>query len=288
MEWRCYQALGNRYLIAPPDAIFAKKNIIIDACSACHSDGLLIGSRLQLASADLRIWNPDGSEAEMSGNGVRIFAKFLLDNNFWKMSGGKIATIGGIASCGFLANGDVTARMAPPLVAADKLILLTQFGPIAGYVVFWGNPHLAIPVDEFPQNWRRVAAILSRHPHFPKKINVHFLRILHKRSIALRIFERGVGETSSCGSGAAACAAVANRHLGCDATLRVNMVGGTLHVTIAKNFLQLAGPVVQVSIGSNHLPLAPAAAGRCRSAAKFSEGGIALLGRRITRKNTAS
>jgi diaminopimelate epimerase len=194
----------------------------------------------------LRIWNADGSEAEMSGNGVRIFARALLDAKIWDRRGGTIVTAGAVVGCEFTERGEVVAEMAPAELEESALTVTTEFGPAVGHGASLGNPHFIIPVRAMPRDWRRRAATIAVHPKFPNRTNVHFLRVLDPRHIAIRIYERGAGETASCGSGAATCATLAHRHLGCASQLQVHMAGGILSVTLAENWIRILGPVVRI------------------------------------------
>jgi diaminopimelate epimerase len=240
-----YHALNNRYLVAPFDSCLSVDHII-QFCHLHRAEGVLCGAALHRGEVFLRIWNPDGSEAEMSGNGVRIFARALLDEGIWDRRGGIIATAGATVACGFTAQGTVVAEMALPVVEGTARSLATPVDTVIGFAATLGNPHFAIPVGQFPRDWRHRAAAITTHPHFPNRTNVQFLRVLDRRTIALRIWERGVGETASCGSGAASCAAIAHRHLGCDSRVRVRMAGGTLHITLTGSTLRILGPVTRI------------------------------------------
>jgi diaminopimelate epimerase len=236
MGWRCYEVLGNRYLVAPlgeaPDG-----RTISALCTRWEMDGVLLGRRDCLGKIHLRIFNADGSEAEMSGNGVCIFCRALRD-------GGEVAEP---AITLHLGTRCVRCRLEGETVAADLGTYALDGEKIelpaaSGYRVDVANPHFVIAAEKIPPNWRQLAAELARHPHFPGGVNVEFMRLAIAH-LELRIHERGVGETASCGSGAAAAAALAHEVFGWGKEIAVRMPGGTLHVRLHQGHAHIRGPV---------------------------------------------
>lgn len=254
MQFRKYHGLGNDYLVLElgvmtPDLVVA----VCDRHTGLGADGVLEMMPSQQADVGLRIWNPDGSVAEKSGNGLRIFARWLVDHC------DALDDISIELSCGVVRcqvdDEQVTVQMgqasfAPedvpceeemifmPLPVGDVVLPLTAVGV--------GNPHCVVflesDLDAFP--WREWGAELENNPMFPNRTNVQFAQVLDERTVDVRVWERGAGETAASGSSACAVAAAAVRMERCDGTIEVMMPGGSLEVSVGKDYtLILRGPV---------------------------------------------
>ena len=194
--------------------------------------------------------NADGSLAEMCGNGIRVFARYLARHGLVAGPEFTVATRSGARRVRLGAGGDVTADMgAVAVLGSGAAVLAGQAYP--GLRVSVGNPHLACLVED-----PLAAFDLSRPPgldpgQFPEGGNVELVRVTGVRSVAMRVHERGSGETRSCGTGAvaaaAAAAATANGHGG--NTWEVTVPGGTLAVTLDAGRAWLTGPAVIVAEG---------------------------------------
>jgi diaminopimelate epimerase len=240
---------------------------VCDRHRGVGSDGILTLERSRRADVGLRIFNPDGSEAEKSGNGLRIFAKCLWDHGYVRRRSFAIETKGGIAAVALdvrgLAVRSITADMGratfwsrdipaagPDRDVVDEVIDAagTQFRITAVSV---GNPHCVVFVDDPAAiDLARLGPALERHPMFPNRINVQFARVDSRRDVTIRIWERGAGETMASGSSSSAVAAACVRHGRTDPHVAVHSAGGVLRVDVAPDFsLRLTGPVEEISRG---------------------------------------
>jgi diaminopimelate epimerase len=189
-----------------------------------------------------RIYNQDGSEAQQCGNGARCVAKFIRDRRLSAKRRLRVQTLGGpiSMSCG---KGNVVTvsmgipRLAPqeiPFAAARQATVYTLEAcgqPVEISAVSMGNPHAVLVVDEVETApVATLGPVLEQHPDFPERTNVGFMQVLDRGEVRLRVFERGVGETMACGSGACA-AVVAGRIRGLlDERVRVHLPGGFLQI----------------------------------------------------------
>jgi diaminopimelate epimerase len=180
-------------------------------------------------AADVRaqLFNADGSEAEISGNGTRCVAADLSSRT------GKaelvIRTGAGLKACRLTARQGATfefeTAMGLPTVG-EKLVVETALGRTEGTKVSMGNPHFVIFVEDFPEDWQRQAALIGAKPLFPQGTNVEFVVVRSPGEIEIRLFERGVGETQSSGTGACASAAAGIASERVSSPVRVAAPGG--------------------------------------------------------------
>jgi diaminopimelate epimerase len=259
MKYFKYHALGNDYLVLPPseaggELFSGTVRRICDRNRGPGSDGILFGP-LPSLSCDfrLRIFNPDASEAEKSGNGLRIFARFLYDQGLVAKSLFTIETLGGPVTCRVAPGGrSVTVEMGrvtfpgperESLQAGDRV-----FEICAASV---GNPHCVVLGDDpSPELARRYGPMLETHPRFPERTNVQFMQALDRQNIRIEIWERGAGYTLASGSSSTAAAAVARRLGWCDAGITVHMPGGRLFISLSDDFsATMTGPVTRVCDG---------------------------------------
>ncbi len=267
--WK-YHALGNDYLVIDPRDLpspLAGDQIR----KICHrhfgvgSDGILLGP---LPAADakcaLKIYNPDGSEAEKSGNGLRIFARWLWDR---KQVGGAefvIQTAGGLVRATVFDGGkSVRVEMGSISFWSDKIPVAgsrrevlsekisaggREFAYCAATI---GNPHCVVPLPEISADLaRQFGPLLETHPNFPNRANVQFLKVLDRANIRIEIWERGAGYTLASGSSSSAAAAVAHRLGLADRDISVHMPGGVIRIEIGDGFsIRMTGPVTKVAEG---------------------------------------
>lgn len=275
MRFHKYHGLGNDYIVLDP-ADFpdwaAPSTAQIRAI--CHrnfgvgSDGILWGP-LPTAQADfgLRIFNPDGSEAEKSGNGLRIFSRFLLDTEHARKASFTIDTPGGVVEVATadggrmitVAMGRVSFSSAAIPVTGPVREVLNETIRIDGRDFTFcaatiGNPHCVLPLPEISADLaHRYGPALETHANFPHKTNVQFLQILDRQNIAIEIWERGAGYTLASGSSSSAAAAVARRLGLVDEQVSVHMPGGTLDITVGPDFdIRMTGPVQPIATGKLH------------------------------------
>lgn len=264
-----YHALGNSYLVVPPDAV--PTDLPAFAALACDvrrgigSDGLLLGP-LPSTAADfrLRIFNPDGSEAERSGNGLRIFCRHLWDKMLVSAAPFSVETLGGVVRAEILDEGkqvrvemgqvrfaskDVPVAGPPRDVLQEDIILEGRAFKFSAATV--GNPHCVVLLDRPTEaDARKFGPLLESHPLFPERTNVQFMRIIDRANIQIEIWERGAGYTYASGSSSCASAAVAYKLGLCDSDITAHMRGGEILISLDPDFnVVMIGPVVHVCHG---------------------------------------
>lgn len=176
-------------------------------------------------------WNSDGSLAEMCGNGARVFARFLVDAGWASPGSLEFQTRGGVRTAELDTTGEVTVDLGEVRVAGtgSAIVAGQEFSGIRADV---GNPHLVVAVDD-PATIDLASAPVIDPQQFPEGVNVEFVRADAENALTLRVFERGAGETQSCGTGTAAAAAVHLAGAGRDSgQVLVNVPGGTVVVTL--------------------------------------------------------
>ncbi len=232
---------------------------VCDRHYGAGADGVAIVERLndtggarEEADFSLRIFNADGSEAAMSGNGSRCAAAYLHHQELWTEDELRFRTRAGIKRVSLRGRPDGStyrfeAEIGRPLFDSASIPMLTNepLAQVRGYMLDvtgegetvavtalqMCNPNCCVFVDDFDRvDWRRLGSLIEPHPAFPQKTNVEFIRVRDRRTIEARVWERGVGETLSSGTGAcsAAVASIINERTGRSVT--VEMPGGTLEV----------------------------------------------------------
>lgn len=214
-----------------------------------------------------RIFNADGDEVEQCGNGARCFARYVHDKGLTEKQEITVGTRGGIIKLFIEPDGMVRVNMGVPLLeparipfvadrqTADYPVEVLGETIILG-AVSMGNPHAVIVVDDLENApLERIGGALQQHPRFPQRVNVGFMQILSADTIALRVFERGVGETLACGTGA--CAAVVSGRLRglLNKRVKVSLPGGALMIEWADEQapVLMYGPAASVFEGSIEL-----------------------------------
>jgi len=270
-----YHALGNDYLVLDPELTESR---VLEPCwieRVCHrnfglgSDGILYGP-LSSEAADfgLRILNPDGSEAEKSGNGLRIFARYLYDTGRVKSGTFTVDTPGGTVVCQVIDPlGEIQVEMGQirfldksgiKLGLVDSLALsrenlarelTVEEQNYTYYAADIGNPHCVVPMDSLSkEEICRYGGGIENHADFPNRTNVQFLRVIDRNTIQIEIWERGAGYTLASGSSSSAAAAVAHLIGACEASLTVRMPGGDLRIEIEPDgTIHMAGPATRVA-----------------------------------------
>ena len=267
-----YHALGNDYIVLDPKSFTSP----LDEQSIkliCHrnfgigSDGILHGPLpSERAPFGLRIFNPDGSEAEKSGNGLRIFCRYLFDQKLVPENREFLVdTPGGVVRVTiFEAGKTIRVDMGRvsfwsgeiPMIGPRREVLredLTAhdrtFNVCCATI---GNPHCVILLPEISDALAKTyGPVIETHASFPKRTNVQFLQVLDRNNIRIEIWERGAGYTLASGSSSSASAAVARRLGLVDSTVTVHMPGGTLGIEIGDDFaIRMTGPVTSVAEGT--------------------------------------
>jgi len=272
LEFEKYHGLGNDYIIInniqykiPEEN---KKDLAIKLCKVHFSigaDGLIFICKSNKADIRMQIFNNDGSEAEMCGNGIRCFAKYVFEKDIVKKDEINIETIKGINIAQLkVVNGiveTVTIDMGPPILEAEKIpvelhcnvsqcineefVIIDRIFKFSA--VSMGNPHAVIFVQEQLNDvdLNKYGAAIESHEYFPNKTNVEFVKILSREEADLRVFERSVGVTNSCGTGTCA-AVVAGVTLGLfkkNSPIMVHNDGGDLVITYTGRTVLMEGPV---------------------------------------------
>ncbi len=266
-----YHALGNDYLVIDPrnqqTALTPQRiKIICDRHHGIGSDGILLGSLpSEKAAFALRIYNPDGSEAEKSGNGLRIFCRYLWDNKLVGTGSFTIETKGGIVRAEVLDKGKrIRVEMGKvsfqsqkiPVTGEPREVLLEAISAGDRNFQFCGasigNPHCVVPLDDIsPELAGQYGPLLENHSLFPNRTNVQFLKVLDRENIRIEIWERGAGYTLASGSSGCAAAAVARKLGLCDRDITVHMPGGQIEISIDDDFTAvMTGPVTKVADGT--------------------------------------
>ncbi|HNC22904.1 MAG TPA: diaminopimelate epimerase [Opitutaceae bacterium] len=276
MRFYKYHALGNDYIVLNPADFPAWQPAptVEQIRVVCHrnfgvgSDGILWGPLPSRQSEfGLRIFNPDGSEAEKSGNGLRIFSRFLWDQGLVKKPSFTVETPGGhvktvIQDGGRLLTiemGQVSFDSAKiPVVGAPREVLgetiRIQDRDFTFNAATIGNPHCVIVLPEISEALaRRYGPDLEVHPNFPRKTNVQFLKVLDRHNVQIEIWERGAGYTLASGSSSSASAAVAHRLGLVDRQVTVHMPGGQIGIEIGSDYsILMTGTVNKVAEGTMH------------------------------------
>jgi diaminopimelate epimerase len=266
-------ALGNDYIVLDgsqlsfpltPEAV----RTICDSHFGIGSDGILL--LVPAASADfgVRIYNPDGGEAEKSGNGIRILAKFLWDHGYAPRSDFTISTLGGRVRARLDVEGGrvrtITADMGRATFVSEEIPVAGPRREVVGEplvvdgerltvtCVSVGNPHCVILADTLDETRvRRLGPKIEHHPSFPKRINVQFATVLARDRVAIMIWERGAGWTLASGTSSCGVVSACVKNGLTDRRVTVQSPGGELTVAVAESWdLTLTGPVSEIGRGA--------------------------------------
>ena len=262
-----YHGLGNDYLVCDPainqlDLTPSRIRLICDRNRGVGSDGILFGPITAANKVAVRIFNPDGSEAEKSGNGVRIFAKYLFDSGRIKDGRLMLSTLGGDVEVDYLnadgslmrvfmgratfVSGDIPVSGPPRSVVDEPMRFANEEHRVTCVSV--GNPHCVIPLPDISrEKAETLGPIVETAPYFPNRINMQLLKVLDRCNIAIEIFERGAGYTLASGSSSCAAACAARRLGLVDSEVTVHMPGGTLRIEIGDDYsVHMTGDATRV------------------------------------------
>lgn len=270
------EGLGNNYVFVEAHKIrkysFRKLAVSIsDINNGVGADGLIVIDTNK-EPFPMRIFNRDGSEAEMCGNGLRQAALFLKRIKFPARKKFAISTLAGDFYTAIMSSNKehaiVNTSLGAPDFTAEKIGLknkkdlafdLPLFKHKGEHIkvncVSIGNPHAVVIVDSYDFNWPQIGQQISENKLFPNGINVHFVKIINSRRFQMRIFERGSGITSACGSGAAACLAVGVMRNQLQNKAIAEMPGGNLKLSwdISTNTISQVGPAAIICRGEFYL-----------------------------------
>lgn len=259
MHFTKMHGLGNDYLYVfgeVPDDIAALSVKLSDRHFGAGSDGMIYISRSQTADFKMRIFNADGSEAKMCGNGVRCVGKYVYDKGYTDNTHLRIETLSGIKELELAVQHGkvqrVTVQMGTTSVRAEESL---QIGAqsLTYLPVSVGNPHAVFFTDDAEavplETW---GPQIEHHPDFPDGVNAEFVQVLSETELRMRVWERGSGVTMACGTGSCASAAAAVRKGYCrqGEPIAVHLDGGTLTITVgADGSVTMTGPAETVYEG---------------------------------------
>ena len=246
------QGLGNDYIYVEEfDAPLRHPAPLAIAMSDRHfgvgGDGLVLMGASDSADFRMRIFNADGSEAEMCGNATRCVGKYLYEKGFTRKKEFSLETLAGIRVLTLSVKGDNVTRirvdMGKPLFEPRDIPMNARGDsfvdrPITvngvayrGTAVSMGNPHLVVPVpDPAALDLPRLGPLFEHHPLFPRRVNTEFIRVLNKDRIRMRVWERGAGETLACGTGACAVLAACALNGWTNRKAVIELCGGELEI----------------------------------------------------------
>ena len=258
MRFTKMQGLGNDFLIAEgpvPENAATLSAFLCDRHFGVGGDGLIYLSRTEDADAEMRIFNADGSEAAMCGNGIRCAGKYLFEKGLVPKENMTVSTRSGVKTLSLKVENGTVASVAVDMgkgVLLEKDVSLPD-GIGTGTVVSTGNPHIVI----FTENAEEAPLIaygprIEHDDRFPGGINVEFVHVISPARLRMRVWERGCGVTMACGTGACASVFAAVSHGLCpvDTPVEVRLDGGSLFITIdSEGHIRMEGPAVTVFEG---------------------------------------
>ena len=252
------QGAGNDFVVLdytarPFDLTASQLKSIADRHFGVGCDQILVVERPQDAAADFRyrIFNADGGEVEQCGNGARCFVKFVHARGLTQKSEIRVETLGGTIRPRLEADGEVSVDMGTPSKpAVEKLNVHGKHVEVMTLSI--GNPHaVQVVADVAAAPVATQGPMIETHPRFPNRVNAGYMQVLDRHGIALRVWERGAGETLSCGTGACAAAVAGIARGMLDSPVKVETRGGTLTVAWAggDNAVAMKGPAKTVFEG---------------------------------------
>ena len=263
MHFTKMHGLGNDYLYVfgeAPDNVAELSRRLSDRHFGAGSDGMIYISPSSVADFKMRIFNADGSEALMCGNGIRCVGKYVYDKGYTTKTALRIETLSGIKDVGLtLLDGRVDrATVGMGATVTEDLLELDVDGAIVrGMPVSVGNPHFVIFVDDAQAAPVDVLGpAIERHGAFPGGVNVEFAQVLSRDEIRMRVWERGSGITMACGTGACATATAAVAQGMCPhgRPITVHLDGGDLHIRVSSDgAVTMTGPATTVYEGDVEL-----------------------------------
>lgn len=248
MEFLKMEGLGNDFVVVagPLNPSPADVAAWCDRRHGVGADGVLVVTAVDDSTVRMQYWNADGSAAEMCGNGLRCVARYAVDHGLVAIRDFTVITPAGSRQVQVPESGPIRVELGPVGGAGDTIEL-------AGYTLqpmSAGNPHAVTFVDDtYSVPVGAVGPLVEGDPQFPERTNVEFATVVDRHRIQLRVWERGVGETLACGSGAAAAVAAANAAGRVGDTVTVVLPGGPLEVELIDGTAWLTGPATAVFEG---------------------------------------
>ena len=272
--WLKSHGLGNDYIVFNSKTISFKftEEVIRKICNRNYgigSDGILVSVDSGKADFGLKIYNPDGSEAEKSGNGIRIFADYLYSMNFTDKKKFSIEVGGSLVRCVIykkrgkdevksisveMGKASFTPDSIPVKFNGEETLdmpIFVEGRELIFSAVSIGNPHAVFMVDNLDSiDIKKIGPLIENNSMFPNRINVQFVQIIDRQNVMIEIWERGAGYTLASGSSSCGAVSVLNRKDLVENNVNVHMPGGTLEVSIDKyHKIKLRGPVARIACG---------------------------------------
>ncbi len=259
IKFEKWQGLGNDFIILFDDILtsdIAKK--MCDRNFGVGADGIFCPTSSNNADIAWKFYNSDGSIAQMCGNGIRCFAKFVQKHNFVNKNEFSVETLAGIISPKILENGNVVVDMGEPVLTANDIPIKTE-NPLdfkimdySATAVSMGNPHCVIYTKEDSEKLAKtIGKDIEIAPIFPEKTNVEFVNIISRNKVKMDVWERGCGITLACGTGACATVVAGVKRGLIDNKCDVVLPGGTLNIEFKENNrVYMSGPAECVFSGN--------------------------------------
>ncbi len=274
MKFTKMHGAGNDYIYvdcfaqAAPDAPAELARQMSHRRFGVGADGLILIRPSQVADARMQMFNADGSESEMCGNGIRCVAKYVYDHGICRRESLRLETGAGVLALELEVAGERVTRvrvdMGPPILAAPRIPttlagepvvdqeLIVAGRPLRVTCVSMGNPHCVIFVDEATDDWvLGLGPQIECDPHFPARVNVEFVEVQSRTVVRQRTWERGSGETWACGTGASAVCVAGGLSGRTERRIRNHLRGGDLDLewNARDNHVYMTGPAVEVFSG---------------------------------------
>lgn len=275
MKFTKMQGIGNDYVyvncfeetVSDPSSV---AKFVSDRHFGIGSDGLILIKPSDTADCEMDMYNLDGSQGAMCGNGIRCVAKFVYDKGIVKKKNLSISTRSGIKHVSLSTrNGKVSTvkvNMGSPILLASEIPVVSDTEQVIDYpltvngqtyritAVSMGNPHAIVYMDDIDSlDIQTVGPLFENHLAFPDRINTEFVKVIDRRTLQMRVWERGSGETLACGTGACAVAVAStlNRLVDEDMPVTVRLLGGELQIlwNRQENLVYMTGPATTVFEG---------------------------------------
>jgi len=264
------EGIGNDYIYidgihqdVPMDKEFIEK--ISNRHFGIGGDGMIVILKSDKYDFKMRMFNLDGSEGMMCGNGIRCFAKFCYDHHLTEKKILNIETKAGLRVVELIFDGDevvgarvdmqepvIECQKIPVIFSKDKMINESVYIGQKEYkltAVSMGNPHVVTYVDSLNLNIKKIGKIFEKHRMFPQSVNTEFVEVVNDHHLKMRVWERGSGETMACGTGA--CAVMFASYLNgyCKEKATVELLGGNLDIEYKDGHIFMTGPATTVFEG---------------------------------------
>lgn len=262
--------LGNDFVVIdatsqPIELTMEQIRFLADRRLGVGCDQVLLVERPRQPEVDFtyRIFNADGGEVEQCGNGARCFARYVRDQGLTRKDHIPVATAAGVITLHIEADGQITVDMGMPIfepadipfaadAQAEVYALEVEATQVEVSVISMGNPHAVMRVEQVDK--APIASLgprIESHARFPRRVNVGFMQVVDRQHIRLRVYERGVGETLACGSGACAAVVVGRQRGWLDDKVTVSLSGGDLKIQWSGEGqpVLMTGPAVSVFEG---------------------------------------